>query len=887
MGIFRRVSNLFVRSKIDEDISAELKSHIAMRMEDNLAAGMSPQEAQRDAMRRFGNPVVIRERTMAVEAALLLDAWWRDLRYAMRRLRKSPGFALTAVITLALGIGVNTAIFSVVEAVLLRPLPYRNPERLVVVWQTDVAHHASGAYFNSYREFEIWRQHSHSFEKLAALTWAADHSETLLWHDKPIQPVAFPASVDFFSMLGVSAQMGRTFEQADLRNGCTMVLAYPFWQEKLGAPGNIAGQSLMYGHAPCQVVGVMPKSFSFYPIQTDAWTLITPTSEYAQKPWEKMTGAFGLLKPGVTRDAAEAELTALQTRVLPEAPGELRVMRDWTPDVLDLQSNFTWLAGRNLRKGLWLLLGASGLILLMAAVNVGGLLLGRGMEREREMAVRAALGSGRRRLLAQALIESLLLGFCGTAAGVGLAIGLVRWFRAVNPVELPPGSDVTVDWRVLAFAAIAGLVSALAFGLYPAWRGSRINLNAALKTRGHAQSPAASPQRAARWLVVIQVALSMVLVTGAGLLAESLWKFTSAQLGYRTDHLFTARLDLPRGRYSDQGAQARLAASLETKLATLPGVKSVALGSNFVPAEGNSFSIEGDAATANGSVSVVAQSVSANFFTTMEIPLLRGRHFDTRDRQDTQPVAIVNQALARKYFPGTDPVGRAIKLSRADDPSKPWMTIVGIVGDVKTTTVFHEMAYEESPAVYRPLTQAAAVSLVLMAAEEGEPSALAGEIQQRTSEIDRDLILSDIGALETQHDAELKQPRFRALLFGGFAVLALVLALVGLYGVLTQLIARRGREIGIRMALGANRDRILRGILAQACAMTGAGIVIGAALASAELWLLRSLLYGIHAEGAGEFGCATVALLVVAVVAAWGPARRAASIDPMEALRAE
>jgi putative ABC transport system permease protein len=258
-------------------------------------------------------------------------------------------------LTLALGIGANSAIFSIVEAVLLRPLPYQHPERLVVVWQTDAAHHDSGAYFNSYREFDTWRQQSRSFEKLAALTWATG-PRTLLWQGKPLDLLTIPASVDFFSMLGVSAQLGRTFAPRDLQSGCSVVLAYSFWTRKLGAPADIVGRSLSFRNTSCVVTGVMPKTFSFYPVATDAWRLISPTSEFAQKPWNSMTGAFGLLKPGVTRAAAESELTAIQARVLPEAPPDLKIMRTLTPDVLDLQSNFTWLAGRNLRKGLWLLL---------------------------------------------------------------------------------------------------------------------------------------------------------------------------------------------------------------------------------------------------------------------------------------------------------------------------------------------------------------------------------------------------------------------------------------------------------------------------------------------------------------------------------------------------
>ncbi len=887
MGMFRRLRNLWRRERLEREIHAELEAHIDMRMQDNIAAGMSPDHARREALLRFGNPVVARERAMGTVAALELDNLWRDLRYAARRLRKSPGFAVTAMVTLALGIGANTAIFSIVEAVLLRPLPYQHPERLVVVWQAEPAHRTTGAYFNSYREFEAWQQNSHSFEKLAALSWAGDsHAGPVLWHGKPLNAVIISAGVDFFATLGESAQMGRTFAQADLGNGCTLVLSHAFWQEKLGEPRDIAGQSLQLGSTVCRVVGVMPKTFSFYPAQTDAWMLITPASDFVKKPWTTMAGAFGLLKPGVTRAAAEAELTSIQARISPEIPSDLAIMRNWAPAVIDLHDNFTWLAGRNLRQGLWLLLGASGLILLMACVNVGNLLLGRSLEREREMAVRSALGSGRRRLIGQAIIESLLLALCGTLAGVALAIALLHWFRASSPIELPPGSAIAVDWRVLVFATMAGTFSALVFGLFPAWRGSRVDPNTALKAGGPAQGQTASAQRAARMLVVVQVALSMVLLVVAGLLSESLWKLASTDVGYRTDHLFTAEVNLPGDRYPDAGARSRLATELAARLGSLAQVQAVSLGSRFLPNGGSDpLAVRGrpplQTATAG------EQDVSANLFSTLRIPLFGGRFFDARDQASTQPVAIINDALAKRYFPGTNPLGHAIKLGHTEDPAAPWLNVVGVVGNVKTTTVFQEMGYVETPTVYRPLSQTAPATLALMIAVEGRPLDFAGEVERRLTALDPALVLVNIDGMRAVRSADLSQPRFRTVLFGSFAVLALMLALVGLYGVLSQMILRRRRDIGVRMALGADRQRILWSILSQACVMTVTGIAIGTACAGVVVRFLQGFLYGIVRHGIGDFACAAAAMLAAAIAAAWRPARRAASVEPMQALRSE
>ena len=347
-----RLRNLFRARRIEADFVAELETHVALDTEAGIRNSLAPSEARRQALIHLGGAERVRQAHRQRRTLPWFDCLMPDLRYALRRLGKSRAFTLTSVLTLALGVGANTAVFSMVESVLLRPLPYQHPDRLVVIWQTDAAHRTTGAWFDMYREFEAWRQNSRSFEKLAALSWGTG-GKTILWHGKPIDILPIPASADFFSMLGIPAQFGRTFNEDDQKNGCTMVLSYSFWTLKLGEPGNVIGQSMKLGDTACQVVGVMPKSFAFYPNQTDAWTLITPTSEFARDPWHTMTGAFGLLKPGVTRAAAEAELAAIQSRVAPDAPADLTLMRTAAPVVLALQSNFTWLAGRNLRTGLW------------------------------------------------------------------------------------------------------------------------------------------------------------------------------------------------------------------------------------------------------------------------------------------------------------------------------------------------------------------------------------------------------------------------------------------------------------------------------------------------------------------------------------------------------
>jgi predicted permease len=808
---------------------------------------------------------------------------WRDVGYAFRQLRKSAGFSVAVIATLALGIGANTAIFSIVSAVLLRPLPYKNANRLVVVWQTDPAHRGTGAWFDTYREFEEWQRNSQRFEKLAALSWATNGS-TLKWRGKPIGLLAIPASTDIFAMLGADAQIGRTFNRGDLHNACTLVLAYPFWRDQLGAPRDIAGQSLAVDRSSCVVVGVMAKDFTFYPKETNAWSLMTPTGVFATKPWESMTGVFGLLKPGVTRAQAEAELNAIEKRTLPEAPANLSLLASATPTVLDLQDNFTWLAGRELRTGLWVLSGAVGFILLMTCLNVTNLLLSRSSVRSREMAVRTALGSGRARLIQQMLTESLMLALCGTGAGVLLAVSMIHWFHSANPVELPPGNVVALDWRVLLFAVLSGVGSAIAIGLIPAWRASGLDPNFVLNNGERSVGRDVSAQRTSRALVVVQIALSLILFVGAGLLAASLWNMASTRLGYRTDGVLTAKINLGE-HYQDPGARSRFAAGLAERISALNGVEAVAAASSFTPAGENALAVEGDTGFSPGGIAT--QSVSPGFFAAMQIPVFRGRVFDTRDRGETQQVAIVNEALANKYFPHGDPIGRAVKLSRADDASQPWLRIIGVVADIKTTTVFQEMGYVEQPAVYRPLTQDPPASLCLMVVTSEIPVGLAGGMEQQLASLDRDLPLASVTTMKGQQSAVLSQPRFRAVLFGSFAALALVLAVVGLYGVLAQLVARRTREIAVRMALGASRRTVLVSVIREALLLAAAGIVLGVAGSVFGARVLTSLLYQVRAENAAMFALAAGILMLTALLASLHPAWRAANVDPMRSLRSE
>ncbi|MGA7318476.1 MAG: ABC transporter permease [Silvibacterium sp.] len=878
------LTRVFHRRDLYRDLAEEVREHLEEKTEQFIREGMSREEAEHAARRAFGNSAVIEQHGREAWQWLRLESLIADARFALRQLRMSPGFAVTAIFTLALGIGANTAIFSIVDAVLLRPLPYKNPDRLVVVWQTDAAHRGTGAWFDTYREFDEWQRTSKSFEQLTALSWATG-GKTLLLHGKPVDMLAIPTSANFFSMLGIAPQIGRTFEAGDLHNKCTLVLSHHFWQTKLGATRNIYDEKLSIDQSPCVVVGVMPRDFSFYPTQTDGWMLITPESQFVKKPWETMTGVFGRIRPGVSRAAAQAELNAIEKRILPESP-YLGVLGAAEPDVLDMQSEFTWLAASNLRIALWTLLAAVALVLLIACVNIANLLLGRSMERAREMAIRAALGSGRRRLVRTMFTESLLLAMLGAGAGIALAEALLQWFVRAHPVEMPPSNTLNLNWQVLLFTAALAAGSSIFFGLLPAFRGSRVDLNTILSSGDRGVGATASAHRISRTLVAAQVALSLMLLAAAGLLIESLWRLAATPVGYRTDNLLTAWVNLT-DQYRSLDAKNEFYTRFAEKISALPSVQTVMGGSSYFPKSENLFSIQGKAARPGPQPSVQEQEISANFLRTMQIPLLRGRDFATSDRSNTQPVAIVNEALAEKYFPHEDPIGRAIKLGRTDDPYHKWITIVGLAANVKTTTVFQEMGYVVAPAVYRPLTQDPPADLAVIVATQDEPLRLAGAVQQQLWDIDPNLVLAGVDTMAHKQSAVLSQPRFRSVLFGGFALLALMLAVIGIYGLLAQAVIRQRRSIGIRMALGASRACVMRGVLEEALCAVMVGLVLGMTGAILTVRALTSMLYGVRPESTAVFSLSAGILLLAALFAGWLPAWRAASIDPIQTLRIE
>ena len=881
MSWINRISNLFRRNQVDDELEEELQFHLDARTRDNLRAGMNAKAALHDARRRVGNATLAKERAHEVNIVMSIETAGRDLRYALRSLRKSPGFTLVAVLTLALGIGANTAVFSIVDAALLRPLPYRNAHRLVMIAQRLPKELVPA--FDTYREFEEWNRHSSSFETMAAATWARDAGAILSWHGTKQEILAVPATVNFFSMLDVRAAQGRTFEAADLNSACTVVLAHSFWQKRLGSAPDWIGKSLTLDDRACTIVGVMPKDFSFYPKQTEVWTLITPGSRFIDKPWDMPVLAFGLLKPGVSRLAAQGELASIQSRIIAESPGFAAMKLE--PVLEDLQSEFTWLTGRNLRRGLLILFAVVGFVLLIACVNVANLLLGRATGRQKEFGVRAALGAGQSRLIRQMLTESTVLSLFGGGLGILLAILCVRYVTTKEAMQLPPGNPISVNWEALVFMLVIAVLTGLLFGVVPAWKASRLDLNEVLKQSTHAASRAASSHRTSRNLVVAEIALSLIVLVAAGLLIQSMIRLTNAPLGYERDGLLSSDIHLPPSSYPQPEDSMRFWDRLELKLASLPGVRGVAFAPSLFSGGGTGpVTIAGAGSSSRVVSASDSQPVSNEYFRVTGIPLLQGREFSGVDRSNSLPVAVVNEAFAREFFPKETAIGQRIKLGEPDS-REPWLTIVGVAGDVSRPTLFE--GYSRDPSVYRPLRQAPEGSLSIFVRTAGSPRAVEPEVGPAVATVDSNLPIPTVQTVSESLAWFTAEPRFRAELFSLFSALALLLAAVGIYGVLSQRVAQRTHEIGIRVALGARRDDLLKMIVGEGLRLTLMGIATGIAGSLALTRFLSGMLYGVTSTDPLTVAAVSFLLLLVALLACYLPARRAMRLDPLIALRCE
>jgi putative ABC transport system permease protein len=799
-----------------------------------------------------------------------------DFRCAFRMLLKSPGFSVIAIITLALGIGANSAIFSVIETVLLRPLPFPRPGELAMLW--SATNHGQERETHSYPDYEDFRTETKSFAALAAYVQA---STVLSTSGDPIELEGVAATSDIFSVLGVSPMLGRAYTRAeDSPDARVVILTYDAWQRYFDRDPKIIGRQVRLALNPYTVIGIMPKGFQF-PVDARSEYLV-PVHPLVAKP-AKIRGAhffrvIGRLQPGVTARQAQAEAAAVAARLEKQFP-DSNTGRSAT--VVPFQTDLT----AKVRPALFVVLAAVVLVLLIACANVANLLLARATARQREIAIRTALGASRVRLVRQLLAEGLLLALSGAAGGLFLAWWSVDLLRAFGPRDLPRLTELEINSTVVLFTLTIALVSTLLFALVPALQLTRSSVNTALR-EGNRGGAGPESHRLRGILVVTQVALSLLLLAGAGLLIKSFAKLSATDPGFDPNQVATAEFVLPRGKYPEPEQQRKFYARFLPQLAALPGVESVggALPLPFSDSNSsNSFWIAGRPDPGLGNHPDASNLIVAgDYFRTMRIPLLAGRVFDHRDTKDGVPVVLINQSLAEKFFPNRNPLGQHLLIDR--DDGQPSVEIVGVVGNAR-----HEsLGLAPKPEYYLPLEQSPnRVMPLVFRTSTTNLTGLQASLRRIIQGMDRDVFIPQLAPMRQLIGGTLAQPRFNTMLLGSFAAVALVLAAIGIYGVIAYSVAQRTREIGIRMALGAQRGDVLHMVLRQSMTIIGIGLTIGLLAAFLLTRWMESLLYDVSAHDFSIHGLVLILLAGAGLVASYLPARRAMAVDPMIALRYE
>lgn len=809
-----------------------------------------------------------------------MDTLLCDLRFALRSLRKSPGFTLVVVLILALGIGAATTIFSVVNALILRPLPFTDSARLVRVWETNPH---TGNFSASDANYLDFAERNRGFAEMAAYSETRNsltltggcESEPDECEAERLQSAAVTSTL--FPLLGVRPMLGRTFAGEEGRPGGNhqvAVVSHDLWQRSFGADPEIVGRSLTLDGESYTVTGVMPAGFEF-PVAADVWIPLAPNP--ARDRDEHDIAMVARLAPGVTLTQASADLNRVARDLGAEHP---RTNAGWG---VHLASFSEWIVGPQLRQAMYVLLGAVGFLLLMACANVANLLIARGTTRQTEMGIRAALGAGRSRIVRQLLTESMLLGIFGAAAGVGIALWAVDALRAVGPRDIPRIGVVSVDARVLLFALVVGLLTSLIFGLTPAMLISRVKLHEALK-QGARRGLSGGGRVVRNALVVVEVALAMTLLVGAGLMIGSFVRLQRVPSGFDAEQVLTVPLQLPANSYSHDQLRTFFRAAL-TRIAAIPGVTAAGatttdpfrqwgFSNDVTPTERAAQAPEG------GFMQSGWRSVTPGFFRAMGIPLLRGRVLSAADRADGARVTVISETLAGRLWPGEDPIGKGLFWGgKSGTP----LTVVGVVGDIRDV----RLEADPPPLMFLPYDQTPMAGMTLVIKTAGNPANVAGAVRQAIRSIDKNLPVPEMRPLDEGRASAVAEPRFRMLLLGTFAAVALVLATMGIYGVMAFTVAQRTREIGVRMALGARPGGVSRMIIRQGMILTLIGMVLGTLGALSLTRVLASLLFDTAPTDPATFAVVTVLLVGVALLATYLPARRAMRVDPVIALRSE
>jgi predicted permease len=867
---------------VDQDFANELDSHLDMLTDENIRRGLPPEEARRAARIKLGGVTQLKETNRELRGVPFIETFLQDARYAFRMLRKNPGFTVVAVLTLALGIGANTAIFSVVYAVLLKPLPYTNPDQLVTAFQANTQEGVPETGV-SYPNFEEWRAQNHVFSELVGITF---HQLTLTGRGEPSVVNTSVVTPEHFALLDVKPLQGRIFSPEDGKQGAppVVIVSENLWRGTLEADPKILGSSIILDKRPFTVVGIMPSGFlsPFINRKQEVWIPLVQDPLFGS--WMARRGGhwlpvFGRLKPGVSVAQAQAEMDTISERLASEFPAE---NKGWTVRLVPLQKEIVG----DVRTALLVLLGAVGLVLLIACANIANLLLTRATSRSKEIAVRTALGAGRSRIIRQLLSETAVLGLLGGVVGIALAYWGVRALSSLLPDNLPRVNAIRVDNFVLIFALALSAIASVAFGLVPALFASKSDIQASLREGSGRSGESGNRRRARSFLAAAEIALAMVLLVAAGLLLRSFSKLTSVSPGFESHNIVKAEVSLPQFQYSKPQQWTVFSDQLLARIQAQPGLQDSAIAIPVPIADGYvnlGFEIVG-VPPASQSDSRLANyvSVSPNYFRVMGIPLLSGRLFNQQDIASAPRVTLISKALAQRYFPNQDPIGKHLNFGfppNADVSRE----IIGIVGDVRDTS----LGDAPGPMMYVPFAQAPFWGANLVVKSILSTSAVAAAIRQEVQAIDKDLPVTDVAKLPDLLDASVSQQRFRTFLLGLFAAMALILAAIGIFGVISYSVSRRTNEIGIRVALGASRSTILRMILRETLILAVVGLAVGLPCALAASHLIGHMLFGVSAHDPITLAAVAFTLAAVAALAGFVPARRAMQVDPMVALRHE
>ena len=878
MAVIRRFANLFRRSRLNREIDAELQSHIALRIDANIAAGMSPQEARRDALLRFGNPTTTKERVASVDALLAVESVWTDVCYAWRQLLKSPGFAITAVLTLAIGIGANTAIFSSMDAVVLRPLAVPDLNRVVTIAEQN----ASGGYEQvALANYEDWIRQSRSFEELSVRT-SDSRSMTRAGDAAQVQVALTSASI--FSVLRVQAALGRVYLENECQPGrdSVAVLNYAFWKQHFGGDPSVLGRQIELDQRAYTVIGVLPKSVQ-YPPEADVFLPFAPTPQQLGNRNAHDYLVTGRLRQGVALKQAQAEMRTIAERLSKDYPA---TNLGWTVKVeplLDgINGDLTPLYYR-------LLMGATLFVLLVVCANIANLQFARGIERLPEIAMRTALGASRARIMRQLLTENILLALIGAAGGLVFGAVYLHFTLIAMPERIARymagWSHISLNGRALAFSLLLAATAGILAGFAPAIEMLRVNLLDQLKAGSRGTIGSGRSHRLRNIFAALQISLAVALVIGAALMSKGMWSLLHIADVYQPKQMLTFNVSLPVARYDTPQKLAGWYADSLAKLRALPGVTRAEV-TGALPYSDNGWNrqvnIENRPVMPGKIQDALNLPVSAGYFSAMHIRLISGRGFTNSDSLGSLPVAVVSRRFVAQYFPGENPVGHRIRMGRPDSRN-PWLTIVGVAEEAPYTL------WDQTPysAVYMSVAQVPPTGVTYAVMTNGDPLALADSARKALAGLDPMLPLNTVETYaQVIHDS-LIGLMYAAFMLSIDALIALLLAAIGIFGVMANLVGERTREIGVRLAMGARREDVLRLILRRASWLTAAGVGSGLLLAFALAHLVANLLRGVRPDDPVVFATITAVIAAIALGSSWIPAHRAAHVDPMQALRSE